>query len=38
MGSEGEGEFNVFSGGVLTGGTKVVDEVMELLEEKVGIP
>jgi len=38
MGGEGEGEFDVFSGDVLTGGTEVADEVMELLEGKVGIP
>jgi len=37
VGSEGEGEFNVHSGGVLSGGTEVADELVELLEGKVGI-
>jgi len=35
VGCEGEGEFKIFLGGVLTGGTKVVDELMELLEVEV---
>jgi len=38
VGSEGEGEFNVFSGGILTGGTEIVDEMVELLEGKIGVP
>jgi len=37
MGSEGESEFNVHSGGVLSGGMEVADELMELLEREVGI-
>jgi len=37
MGGEGEGEFDVFSGGILAGGTEVADEMMKLLEEEVGI-
>jgi len=38
VGSEGEGEFNVFPGGVLTGGMEVADEMVELLEGKIGVP
>jgi len=37
MESEGEGEFDVVSGGILTGGAEVADEVMELLEGKVSV-
>ena len=35
MGGEGEGEFDIFSGGIRTRGAEVVDEVMNLLEGKV---
>ena len=35
MGGEGEGEFNVFPGGVLAGGAEVTDEMVDLLEGKV---
>jgi len=35
--SEGEGKVNVHSGGVLSGGTEVADELVELLERKVGV-
>ena len=37
MGGEGEGEFDIFSGGILTRGAEVADEVMDLLEGKVSI-
>jgi len=38
VGSEGESEFNVLSGGVLSGGTEVADELVELLEREIGVP
>jgi len=37
MGGEGEGEFDIFSGGILTRSVEVTDEVMNLLEGKVGV-
>ena len=37
MGCKGKGEFNIFSGGILTGGMKVVDELVKLLKAKVSL-
>jgi len=37
VGSEGEGEFDVGSGGVLAGGSEVTDELMNLLEGEVSL-
>jgi len=38
MGCEGEGEFNIFSGGILTWGTKIADELVELLKAEICFP
>ena len=37
MGSEGESQLDVLSGSVLSGGTEVADELVELLEREIGV-
>ena len=37
MGSESEGEFNVWSGGILAGGSEVMNKLMDLLEVEISL-